>query len=344
MGNVKASIIIPVYNAERYLQECLDSVMNQTFRDFEVIAIDDGSNDGSADILRKVQESDSRIHIFRQQNKGSAAARNYGLLLAKGDYIAFLDADDRLESEYLRILVNLIETKDADIAVCDFLREGKREGNWQSGTFDQKGIFTEFLNQRLFNRIMNKLYRKELVDDIKFPEGRNYMEDAVWTSEVLARTNKLVRTDESLYFYRIQENSISHTKKKKSSTLCGKYRNNIDREKIILDKLDFRDQENCDTYAREVFCLFDEMFVSNVDLEKYDTFLKAKELAGAAKSRIETRVRNRRDLLLLEDILTLEKSSLIQRRHRIRVLKSTDIKFKSKISIFFHDLRTIKDY
>lgn len=343
MGNVKASIIIPVYNAELYIQECLNSILKQTFQDFEVIAIDDGSTDTSAELLQKARASDCRIRVLRQENKGSAAARNYGMLQAEGNYIAFVDADDWLDPDFLRVLVELIETEEADIAVCDFFREGKKEGNWQPGTFNEKQIFAEFLNQRLFNRIMNKLYRKDLIKSIMFPAGRNYMEDAVWTSEVLAKTTRLTRTDRALYFYRIQENSISHSRKKKSSVICGKFRNNIDREKIILEHLDFQDQDNCDRYAKEVFALFDEMFRSNVDLEKFDTFEKARELAAAAKGNLRSRAQNKRDFLLLKDILTLENSRFIQKRHRWRILRSPDLPIKSKIAVFYHDIYTVKD-
>lgn len=343
MGRVKASIIIPVYNAELYLQECLNSIMKQTFHNFEVIAIDDGSSDGSAEILRKARAADSRIRVFRQENRGSAAARNQGIRQAEGDYIAFADADDWVDPAYLLTLVEMIEQEDADIAVCDFYREGKKEGDWQPGIFDKEGIFREFLQQRLFNRIMNKLYRKDLIIDVTFPEGRNYMEDATWTSQVLAKAKKLIRTDKALYYYRIQENSISHSRKKKSSVLCGKFRNTIDRERIILEHLNFKEQDNCDLYAREVFALFDEMFRSNVDLEKFQAFEKSRELAAAAKDRIKERARNQRDLLLLKDILTLEKSTLIQKRHRRRILKSSDLALKSKIAIFYHDMYIIKD-
>ena len=169
------------------------------------------------------------------------------------------------------------------------------------------------------------------------------MEDAVWTSEVLAKTNCLTRTDRALYFYRIQENSISHSRKKKSSVICGKFRNNVDREKIILEHLDFQAQDNCDRYAKEVYALFDEMFRSNVDLEKFDTFEKARELASAAKGHLRGRARNKRDFLLLKDILTLENSRSIQKRHRWRILKSPDLPLKSKIAVFYHDIYTVKD-
>ena len=115
---IKISVIIPVYNVEKYLRECLDSLINQSFKDFEVICIDDGSTDKSYKILEEYSQKDSRIKVLKQEHNGAGAARNLGIEIAKGKYIQFLDSDDYFEPNMLEELYNTAEKFGADMAVC----------------------------------------------------------------------------------------------------------------------------------------------------------------------------------------------------------------------------------
>ena len=117
----EVSVIIPVYNTERYLRECLDSVVNQTLRDIEIICVDDGSTDGSPEILREYQAKDERITILRQEKSNAGAARNLGLSIAAGEYLSFLDSDDFFELEMLEHMVACAKNRDADIVVCEII-------------------------------------------------------------------------------------------------------------------------------------------------------------------------------------------------------------------------------
>ena len=120
MPNPAISLIIPVYNVEDYLEKALLSVQNQTFRDFEAIIVDDGSTDKSLEIIKKFCEKNSNFIFLTQKNKGPAAARNYGISVCKGDYIAFMDSDDYIEPEFLEMLYKTAIENDADITCCNF--------------------------------------------------------------------------------------------------------------------------------------------------------------------------------------------------------------------------------
>lgn len=114
------SIIIPVYNAERYLENCLNSVINQTYSKLEIILVNDGSTDNSVEICEKYEKKDNRIKVFNQQNKGGAAARNFGILNSKGKFISFIDSDDWVDNRYIEILYNNIVNLKADLSVCGY--------------------------------------------------------------------------------------------------------------------------------------------------------------------------------------------------------------------------------
>ena len=120
MNQPKVSVIIPVYNTEKYLRECLDSVVNQTLRDIEIICVDDGSTDASPEILRKYAEKDSRVQVFTQEKSNAGAARNVGLSKAAGEYLAFLDSDDYYELSMLEHMLACAQERAADVVVCRY--------------------------------------------------------------------------------------------------------------------------------------------------------------------------------------------------------------------------------
>ena len=124
---VKISIIIPVYNVEKYLHECLDSIINQTFKDLEIICVDDGSTDKSSEILEEYEQKDKRFTVISQPNKGVSAARNRGMQQAKGKYIMFVDSDDYVHPRFYELLLQALKEEGADIAGCDVKKVCKTE-------------------------------------------------------------------------------------------------------------------------------------------------------------------------------------------------------------------------
>ena len=131
------SVIVPVYNVEKYLSQCLDSILAQTFKDFECICVNDGSTDGSLDILQEYAKKDDRIKIIIQENKGLSAARNVGIREAIGQYISFVDSDDWVDKNYLQILYRTIENTNSEVVVCNYEKYYEKEDKFSSNIFPQ---------------------------------------------------------------------------------------------------------------------------------------------------------------------------------------------------------------
>lgn len=216
---MKISIIAPVYNDKEYLQGWFDSVMAQTFTDFELIIVDDGSTDGSHELCEKFAKKDSRVRLITQKHRELSAARNIGILNAKADYITFVDSDDLLYDDYLAVLYQNLLKYDADISMICY--QGYRESNHTYYSFltaDTEGtdILTpkqaaERQSKYKYNEIdyivsWGKLYRKSLFDGLFFPEGMVH-EDEARTHRFFLRANKIVAIRENHYVYRLRDNN-----------------------------------------------------------------------------------------------------------------------------------------
>ncbi len=218
----KISIIIPVYNVEKYIRECLESVISQAYENLEIILIDDGSNDKSADICREYSEKDSRIIFVHQDNKGVSAARNKGLELATGEYIGFVDSDDYIDREMYSTLVELLEQNGADIAACGYRRllTDNRLVGVSDGTvsvYDGIEMFRSYVTEAKINpSVWSKLYKRELFDDIRFIEGIIF-EDKDVVCRTLIKCQKGIFVNKALYTYRIIDGSLSHSEYTESS-------------------------------------------------------------------------------------------------------------------------------
>ena len=215
----KISVIIPVYNVEEYLNECLDSIVNQTIKDIEIICVDDGSTDNSLSILNEYLSKDERFLVITQKNLGPSVSRNKGIDSAKGDYITFIDSDDYLlNNDYLEKLYNACEKHNADIAVASIVR-GKEKKVKPFLNIDKEEVTTEYKEKLKIcdvpelNYVWNKLYRKSswMSAGLRFPEGM-YYEDTWLTHKILFYTGKLVGVPKITYFYRMRMKSIIHTK------------------------------------------------------------------------------------------------------------------------------------
>jgi glycosyltransferase involved in cell wall biosynthesis len=210
------SVIIPVYNAEKYLQTTLQSLQNQTFKDFEAVCVDDGSTDGSAQILAQFAAADTRFKIHRQENAGGSAARNKGLELAGGKFIALLDNDDIMHPQYLEILYHNITAAAADISCCSYLRfAGEGKYDFAADKLEAKADFVseqpftdKFVKKKKIETLMwTKLYRRELLGDIRFAPELPAINDMLLNIEVLLKSRKAVVCRTPLIAYRIIETS-----------------------------------------------------------------------------------------------------------------------------------------
>ena len=211
------SVVIPVYNVEKYLSACLDSVLAQTFRDFEAVCVNDGATDSSLEILNEYTQKDPRIKIITQENQGLSAARNTGLINAQGEYILFLDSDDTIHPQTLEICHTLAIKENAQMVSFTHFERSATEPMWTPYPIESlkyKTTETPLFNQvkkhkwKVTVNACTKFYAKELVEDTLFiKEITN--EDYPHTYAILAKQPKSVLTNLPLYYYRLNLSSIS---------------------------------------------------------------------------------------------------------------------------------------
>ena len=217
--NLKISVIIPVYNVEKFLRECLDSVVNQTMRDIEIICVNDGSTDGSLDILKEYAKKDDRIIVINQTNGFVGSARNNGLKIAKGEYIQFVDSDDYLELNACETAYKYALLYNADVVVFGYKNFPEQVGNIKNrrGTglkYKEVNVFHGGLKsgRHLCNCIpWNKLFRHEIIKGCYFPEWLRFRDDEHFNFQVDKKINTLVQIPEQLYNYRLNLNSLVTT-------------------------------------------------------------------------------------------------------------------------------------
>ena len=226
----KISVIVPVYNTAQYLPQCLDSIINQTFEDFEIICINDGSTDSSLDILNQYAAKDQRIKIVNQKNMGLSCARNTGLEISQGKYIAFIDSDDFYAKKFLEVLYNNRKTKQGcvDIVGCDFKKIKSPKDDIKDYCTPAK-LYKDALKVLLhpknfihFN-VWNKLYKREVIAGYRFVPNMLY-EDWVFNCQIFEHANSFVWINSPLYGYRISNDSImrsSYNEKKINDYVRG---------------------------------------------------------------------------------------------------------------------------
>ena len=207
---MELSVIVPVYCVEPYLRRCVDSILAQTFTDFELILVDDGSPDGCPTICDEYVTKDQRVHVIHQENAGVSAARNLGIEVSKGRYIGFVDSDDYIHPQMFELLHLAAIRSDADIAQCDLTHTTKTElPNWPTLvlpdleviTHDDLGaIFYPELWNKVTGYMCTKIYKKEVFQSVRFPLGKRY-EDIAILPEVLSESRTVVMFKLPLYYY-----------------------------------------------------------------------------------------------------------------------------------------------
>lgn len=214
----KISVIVPVYNVEDYLQECIDSILGQTYKNLEIILVDDGSTDNSSKICDIYEKKDNRIKVIHKENGGVSSSRNEGLKHVTGDYIGFVDSDDFIDNRMYEKLYNKIKEYDADIIKCNFVsvKEGhmlETKSTGKSKLYNREEAMLNYMKEPYkYNKhfkvvLWDALYKKELFDNVEFPNGLLY-EDGYVTPKVILKSRRLVHLDESLYYYRTNNQGI----------------------------------------------------------------------------------------------------------------------------------------
>ena len=208
------SIIVPVYNVEKYLSKCIDSILSQTYRNFELLLIDDGSTDASCKICDDYETKDKRIKVFHQKNSGVSASRQYGTEAALGEFIIHIDSDDWIDSDMIKNLVETAITTQSDVVICDITmhrdskvsvsRQVPKEINPQSMIY---GMLTD-----LHGSCCNKLISKRYYKMVGFPKNINITEDLIYNLQVFLLNPKISYIDRPFYHYRIDNNVSSQSK------------------------------------------------------------------------------------------------------------------------------------
>lgn len=272
------SVIVPVYNVEKYVARCVDSILSQSFSEFELLLIDDGSTDASASICTDYCNKDERVRYHRKENGGLSDARNYGVQRSVGEYVAFIDSDDWVEPEYLQYLVDAIKLSGSDISTCVFyVRRGDNIAPWKS--LDETPVIMsnrDALLSLLWSEEISvtancKLFRRTLFDSVLFPCGKHF-EDVGTTYKLLIRSKSVAVGGRPLYNYFMRADSITHST-----------------DSSIFDRLSFAEQAYNDLKGmdREVSEAAEYYYVHHAlsvlrscDLKNKEQAVRAKEIGA----------------------------------------------------------------
>ena len=260
---MKVSIIVPCYNVEKYLSNCINSIINQSYKQWELILVNDGSQDGSGKICDDAAKIDNRIKVIHKPNGGLSSARNVGLDIMTGEYVSFLDSDDFWHKDYLKNLMRFINEENADIAQCNFIRGidttfPKIDKNIKVSYYNNHSIFIKEAAKII---MCCKIYKASLFEDIRMPVGLINEDD--WTTwKLYYKAKKIAVTNQPLYYYTINPNSIMGTNRKKTDLkYFGAYEERIN---FFLEKK----EEDLEHISRLQFCKSLFLLYSNPMLTK----------------------------------------------------------------------------
>lgn len=286
----KVSVIVPAFNLEKYISKCIESLISQTFKDIEIIIVNDGSTDKTQEICEYYTKIDKRIRILNQKNSGVSVARNSGLDLASGDFITFVDGDDFIENDTIEFLLTNLEKYDVDVSTCGF-QESHIDENGKIHSFKKKnngfGIISSeealkesFVNGKISLFVNGKLYKKEIFDNIRFPINMIY-EDAAVIPLIMVKINKIYYDDNIKYYYIRHPKSITNLKfSKQDLDMIRVNKKNFDMVKekydYAMDQVEFR-------YLWSYLCIIDRIAASNA---KFDDFCQLKNFVKKNKFKI----------------------------------------------------------
>lgn len=212
------SIIVPIYNVEKYIHRCIDSILVQTFTNFELILVDDGSTDNCLEICNEYALKDSRIKVVHKENGGVCSARNTALDIAQGEYIGFVDSDDWIEKDMYETLYYLSMKYETDVVECDILFVNDRDdnidkcANVEVQTGNRYFALERIMKISFSNVVWNKLYKRNIFENLRFP-GVKRFEDVYITYKIILQSKKYVYTNKKMYHYYQHSNSLCHVSK-----------------------------------------------------------------------------------------------------------------------------------
>lgn len=278
---VELSIVVPIYNVEKYLKKSVDSIIDQTFKNVEIILVDDGSTDSCGEICDEYEKKDNRIKVIHKVNGGLSSARNAGIKASIGRYIGFIDSDDWINPKMYESMINLATNYDADIVQCDFIKVYnnnvyvKEDNEEKYDILSNLDAMENLYNENVSKTIVtwSKIYKRELFDDILFPEGKIH-EDKFTTYKLLYKSNIIIDLHKKYYYYRQTPNSImngSYTIKK------------LDALQASQESIDFYKKNNLNVLYRKALNRY--LFEIALNYKKCQKFIKDEELLKGLKKR-----------------------------------------------------------
>ncbi len=262
----KVSVIVPIYNVEGYLSRCIESIINQTLSDIEIILVNDGSTDNSEKIIKKYAKKDKRIVALKQENGGVASAKNLGVKNATGEFIGFVDSDDWIDNSMFEKMYNCAKRENSDVVICDFYKyfdDGKMTPI-QTMPLVSVNIKKDFIMAPCCS--WNKLYKRGLLKDNSFPNGLIY-EDLAVTPLLVNKIDKISYINECLYYYFIRCESIMNKTKFKSN-----FYDILKVGNLITDKV------NKDKSYKLYYFEYEYLIIDNL---LRDTYFRLKEIEGS---------------------------------------------------------------
>lgn len=234
------SIIVPIYNVDKYLEECIDSLKNQTYRNIEIVLINDGSTDNSAKICIEQAKQDKRIVFIDQKNSGAASAKNKGLKSVRGNYIMFVDSDDFIELDMIEYMVKTLKKYNSDIIQCDFINRYKNTRRFKQDKIKEqkvgsKEFLTLFLKDWHSSLFWNKLFKREAINNLFFEEGR-CIDDEFFTYKCVINSKNIVISNKILYNYRMRKSSVMKSESSQKQILRDRIDYLYERYEIVRKK------------------------------------------------------------------------------------------------------------
>lgn len=270
----KVSVIVPIYNVQKYLRRCIDSILNQTYKNLEIILINDGSTDNSGKIIDEYKQIDNRIKVYHQENKGLSDTRNYGTKIATGDFILYLDSDDWADINMINIMIEKIEEYNADIVQVGFYYNYEEyllydnrfyEENDTDIVLGKQELMKELvINKRVKNFTWGKLYKSELVKDILFKKDVRF-EDVFWAHKVMDRVDKYVIVHKPLMYYLQRSESISGSYKVENTDII---KGLLERHLFIKENYNNLEDESYKLILKTCFMHYDMLLKIKDDKSK----------------------------------------------------------------------------
>lgn len=310
------SVIIPIYNTEKYLKRCIDSIVNQTYKDLEIILVDDGSLDNSRLICEEYVKKDKRVKYYWKENDGQATARNYALDIAKGDWISFIDSDDWIELDMYETMIKAAKENDCDIAICGWFRN---HGFKQVGQpcpneqilYNNEELMENYLNNKYIDTaVWNKIYKKDLWKKVRFPKMRA-REDVAILYYVLSLSKKAIHIADRKYIQYVRPGSTERSgfslskmdiidiTKEQQKFILEKYPN-------LYDYIALKPAKYCASLMEEILCSY--------KYKKYKKEYKIlyNRLGKELKLKYSSNVKNSKDYKVLNEVLTHNKKFKIK--------------------------------